>query len=337
MHSWGDQTGPMIAASALHSHHWQDVKFALPFNLYTSINLGRAPLPILRAISLDIFPSHFDDSPVTGVVTLVGVPLLREAHLRKLPGIKVDLPFAQITTLSLTDIDITECISTLRGCPNLVKLSVSTSGPASLHTEPILLDALESLECTLTNVSILEHLTLPRLHTLILARSVGPENSLTLKNCIRRSACPLRVFSISCHGLELETLTAYLVTVSSSVSDLELAVVPAHLLSALTPMDILPHLKILRVRGTQASRADYQHFVDMLQVRLRPSPPRVVLAEFTLHFHMGRSLLSPYSMPTASTMAQFRAFMEDGLKIKLSMSGKQGGVSTHVLLDSWTK
>ncbi|KAJ7185196.1 hypothetical protein C8R46DRAFT_1342521 [Mycena filopes] len=323
MHGWGTQIGPLIAASTSHSHHWQDVKFILPFHLYASIDLGNLPLPILRSIALDVFTSHSNDPPVTGVVARVNAPMLYEAHLRMPTGVKVDLHWSQLTTLTLNAVDLTQCISTLRKCPDLVKLSVSTSGPAPSHTEPVFLHALESLECNMTQGSILEHLTLPRLHALAFTHTVEPQNALILENCIRRSTCP-RVFSIPCHGLELETLTTYLAAVSDSVSDLELALPPVDLLPALTPMDILPHLKILRVRGTQASRADYQHFADMLQLRLRPSPPRVALAEFTLDFHMGRSLMNQHSLPTASTMAQFRALVADGLKVKLTLSGKQG-------------
>ncbi|KAJ7125441.1 hypothetical protein C8R46DRAFT_80762 [Mycena filopes] len=337
----GAETLPLVA-STLHAHHWQNVKFELPFNSYTDLDLGNAALPVLRSISLDVFSA---DPPPTAVVTL-NAPMLREAHLRMPTGVRVDLPWSQITTLTLTAIDLTECISVLRKCAALVKLSVSTNGPVLPPTKPILLHALESLQCNLMggSIPILDHLTLPHLHALILthsaplrAHSVMPQDALILMNCIRRSACPLGVFSISCYGLGIDTFTTYLAAVSDSVSDVELAGVPAPLLAALTPMNILPHLKTLCVRNTQLSQTDYWHFIDKLQVRLRPSPPRVALAEFTLHIHMGHSLVSPYMMPTASTMAQFQALMADGLKVKFTMTGKQGGVSTQVLLDSWTE
>ncbi|KAJ7125439.1 hypothetical protein C8R46DRAFT_1018535 [Mycena filopes] len=335
--SGGAQTQPLNTASLLHTHHWQAVRFGLPYDLYTDMDLGNAPLPILRSISLDIFAGHFGAPPVTGVVTLVNAPMLREAHLRVPPGVRVDLLWSQMTTLTLDDINLAECISTLRSCADLVKLSVHTIGPAPLHTEPVLLPALESLKCRLINVSILEHLTLPHLHTLTLAPTVEPQNALTLKDFIRRSACPLRIFTISCHYLALDTLTTCLAAVSKSVSDLDLGLTSMDLLAALTPMDILPHLKVLRIQGSSPSNTDFQHIIDVLMARLRPSPPRVALDEVTLHFSVQPAPLRDSCMPTASMMAQFRALVADGLKVKFTMSGRHPGPITRVVLHSSTE
>ncbi|KAJ7177094.1 hypothetical protein C8R46DRAFT_1346969 [Mycena filopes] len=337
LHTWGAQAAPepLLLASALHAHRWQDVRFALPLASYYSLDLGT--LPMLRSASLDL--SHYSiDEPATGVVKL-DAPLLREAYLRVPTGVQVDLLWSQLTSLTLPSIDLTECISTLRGCPDLVKLSVITLGRAPLHTEPVVLHALESLECNLTDAPVLAHLTLPRLHALSFTQAVEHPNALFLTNCIRRSAAPLRVLSLACHGLTVETLTAYLTAVSDCVSDLELTgVVPAHLLAALTPTTILPHLKVLRLRGSPPSKhPDYQHIIDALHARLRPAPPRVALDEFRVHFSVHRSFLTQRSMPTASTIAQFRALAAAGLKVKFTMSGKQTSVSTHVIVDSWTE
>ncbi|KAJ7183666.1 hypothetical protein C8R46DRAFT_518091, partial [Mycena filopes] len=325
---------PLVQASILHAHHWQDIKFVMPANAYSTLNLENASLPMLRSISLDLI----QPSPeLECVVRLVNAPSLREALFREFPPANVDLVWSQLTSLRLPNhTALAACISTLRGCPQLVKLSVSTVGDVPLHTNPVVLPSLESLECNLQETaSLLEHLTSPHLHSLVFLRIVEPENAPILKAFIRRSACSLRAVSISCFGLTHDTLTAYLRALPASVADLSLSVIgPAPLITALAPMDILPELTILHLRGAHPTAADYQHIMDMLHARLQPSPPRLALEAFTLHFN---SLLIPRFMPTESTLAQLRAFAAAGLKVKFTMSGKHVGVRTNVVLDSWSE
>ncbi|KAJ7125446.1 hypothetical protein C8R46DRAFT_1147051 [Mycena filopes] len=338
LYSWDPaRTEPFMAASILHAHHWQDVKFGLPLAAYLSLDLTSVSLPILRSISLDI--THRPHDGATGTVAVTNAPLLHHVRINAHSEVKVDLRWSQITTLTLHAVDLTECISTLRRCPDLVKLTVFTIGDAPTQFDSsVVFSALETLECNLTNGSILEYLTLPRLHALVITQAVEPQDAMVLGNCLRRSACPLRVLSLSCRTMaSSEILSAYLIAVSDCVLDLDLdGVHPGTLRAALTPMDILPRLQVLRVRGTHPSDDNYRNIIDTLHTRLRASPPRVALDEFTAEFSVrGASLLNPQFMPSAYTIAEFRALAATGLKIKVTLSGKQIDFNTHVIVDSW--
>ncbi|KAJ7185217.1 hypothetical protein C8R46DRAFT_1185029 [Mycena filopes] len=333
LHSWQSaQAEPLIAASILHAHHWQDVNFGLPLSSYPTLDLANTSLPLLRSISLDILHRSGDDEAVTSEVALVNAPLVREAHIQTLPHVKVDLLWFQITTLKLYSMDLTECVSMLRGCPDLVNLTVVTTAETAASA-PLVLHSLETLECT---PGILEHLTLPCLHRLGITQSVQPP---VLNNLIRRSACPLRTLSLSCRDMPAETVIACLSAVPSSVTDLEVvALAPAQLLSALTPPDLLPNLKTLRFRGARPSSADYQDLIDALHVRLQAAAPRVPLERFALHLNMYGALLHSRYMPKTATLAQFRALAAAGLQVKFTMAGRKPSSSAvkHVLFDSWT-
>ncbi|KAJ7723527.1 hypothetical protein B0H16DRAFT_1245716, partial [Mycena metata] len=191
----------------VHSHRWQDVKFGLPFAFYTP-NLGNISFPILRSISLDNF--HLAGRG-EGSVTMYNTPLLREAHILTLPDVKVNLLWSQLTSLTLrSTIDLAECITVLRGCPDLRKLTVFTSGQGPVHTDFVVLPTLESLQCNFTTVPILEHLTLPRLQRLCVTDTARPQHADVLKNFIRRSACPLHSLVIAGHNLGLEAFISCL-------------------------------------------------------------------------------------------------------------------------------
>ncbi|KAJ7769896.1 hypothetical protein B0H16DRAFT_235406 [Mycena metata] len=328
-------TGRFIEASMVHSHRWQVVELNLPIVFYTTLDLSNVSLPILHSISLK---NYFSGERTVGAGTVLNAPLLREAHIHTFPDLKVDFLRPKLTSLTLQHaIDLTKCIILLRGCPDLVKLALSTSGQGPVQTDSLVLPALESLECDLTAASILEHLTLPRLQRLRVTETETdvPQHTV-LQNFIRRSACPLGFLSIENPGTT-DTLTSCLIAVSDSVSDLEVTRGrPGHLLAALKLVEVLPRLKILRAQfqGNILSDTDYQDFIDTVRMRLSPTPPRVALEGFTLHtFQYGNR-----RMPSAAILVQFRELAAIGLKIKFTTRMDQRSSSiTRVVLDSWTE
>ncbi|KAJ7125445.1 hypothetical protein C8R46DRAFT_1364168 [Mycena filopes] len=326
LYSWDPvRTGPFMAASILHAHHWQHVKFGLPLAAYLNLDLTSVSLPILRRISMDI--THPPNEVVTGTVAVTNAPLLRHVYINAHPDVKVDLRWSQITTLTLHTIDLTKCISLLRECPDLVDLTILTTGEAH-SSGSLVLQALEHLICS---PNLLEHLTLPCLHRLNITNHVQPH---VLDHFIRRSACPLHALSLTCHEMSVDTLIACLTAVPASVADFEVvSIIPAQLLAALTLPNLLPRLTTLRVRSARALSATYQDLIDALRVRLPVAPPRVALERFALDLTPSHS--HAQFLNKASTVAQFRALAAAGLKIKLAT--RRQSTYDAAVFNSWTE
>ncbi|KAJ6592561.1 hypothetical protein B0H19DRAFT_1245420 [Mycena capillaripes] len=215
------QAGELIQASLAHAHHWQDVKLMLPPASIPKLNLRHTSFPIPRSISLDI-PCWLSQ-PATEPVVIQDAPLLREAQISALPRVKIDLPWPQMTALTLHhSVDFMECLSLLQKCPVLNSLTVFTVtvGPAAPRTGILTLHFLETLTCNLGEASIPEFITVPRLGRLTLAET---RHTVALERLFRRSECPLRFFSFSGADTAPEMAIACLRALPDSVSDLELA------------------------------------------------------------------------------------------------------------------
>jgi len=296
---------------------------------------------MLRSISLDIIQRVSSES-VADTVTINDAPALRVARVCTLPDVKVDMPWSQMTILTLrSHMPLPECISVLRRCPNLVTLTVSTSEPAATPTDLLTLSSLETLTCNFGLASILEHLTLPRLSRLDVSSVAEARHATVLSSFLRRSACPLRFLAVSvAHDITPDTLILCFRAVDESVSDLELSWpvgrFPVHLFSTLHPADILPGLKILRLRGGQLSDEDYQGLVDMLHVRVLPHTDGVPLQSLTLHLTTySSSSHTRRPMPRSSQIAQLQELEAAGLKINFTILQRMSSrYRTHVLLDS---
>ncbi|KAJ7765342.1 hypothetical protein B0H16DRAFT_1525320 [Mycena metata] len=245
MQSWDTARAcSMIEVSMRHCHHWQDINFDLPGASYPTLTLGNASLPMFRSITLTLNQRGGDD---TYRVTIRNAPLLRKANLG---GVKIDIPWSQLTSLTLRGtVTVADCLTLLPGCTNLVKRVVTLFGQTPPHTDSIVLPALESFHFNSTAALILGHLTLPRLKRFVFNDYVQPQNVDALENLIHRSSCPLRALSIQGQNIAPETLTACLIAVSAnSVSDLDVREIsPGQLLLALVPTEILPHLKTIRM------------------------------------------------------------------------------------------
>ncbi|KAJ6565370.1 hypothetical protein B0H10DRAFT_2113122 [Mycena sp. CBHHK59/15] len=329
------RAGALIETIILHSHQWQDVSFGIPLTSFPKLDMRYQSLPMLRQISLDIHQRASDDA-VPDTITIQNAPLLREVHISTLPDVKFDIPWHQLTTLTLCQsVDLMECISLLRECPGLVHLVVSTMGSAATHTAaPLTLNLLESFTSNLEDVSIMEHLTLPRLERLPVTGTVGFQHPTILKSFIRRSACALQFLSLSVSDIVSDTLNLCLRTAPASVVELELiwherGSPTGALFNVLQPMDVLPQLKKLRFRGGRLFDEDYNNLVAMLHSRRDSSSGRAALDSLAVNLKMYSGLHNRRYMPKISTITQLRALAADGVKIKFTMSGRSN-YSTHV-------
>ncbi|KAJ6477533.1 hypothetical protein C8R45DRAFT_873014 [Mycena sanguinolenta] len=328
----------LIETMLLHCHRWQDVKFGLPEQSFSELDLRHASLPKLHSISLE--PTVLGGVPesVNNAVTITHAPSLRDVHVSMLPKATIVVPWASITSLTLShQWQFTACMSLLEECPNLVSLHVSTTGRlAGVYTN-IILSSLETLTCDFGEASVLEYLTLPRLSRLTVSDIWEPHHATIFSTFIRRSACPLQFLSV--HDVETTSLSAlvpFLRAIPESVSDVEFTWdewgSTTDLFSTLQSMDILPALKHLRLTpATPMYDEEYNNLLEMLYARVQARPPRVSLESMMLHI-IPNNFNVAQATPRISRMAQLRELASAGLKINFSITSSD--LSTRVLLDS---
>ncbi|KAF7376723.1 F-box domain-containing protein [Mycena sanguinolenta] len=103
-------TQPLAMATA----RWEYLRFHFPSTFHARI--GLSPMPMLR--SLDCFSDLVNR--FAGFI-FYDAPQLRTVHLSGQAALKVTLPWAQLTCLTLLDVDAKECAPILRQTPNLVR------------------------------------------------------------------------------------------------------------------------------------------------------------------------------------------------------------------------
>ncbi|KAJ6477543.1 hypothetical protein C8R45DRAFT_833427 [Mycena sanguinolenta] len=331
------RVGVLIETMLLHCHRWQDVKFGLPEQSFSELDLRHASLPMLHSISLE--PTFLSGVPesVNNPVTITHAPSLRDVHVSMLPKATIVVPWASITSLILPhDRSFTECMSLLEECPNLVTLHISTIGLAGIYTN-IILSSLETLTCNFGEASVLEYLTLPRLSRLTVSDIWEPHHATIFSTFIRRSACPLQFLSV--HDVDttsLSALVSFLRAIPEFVSDVEFTWdkwgSTSDLFSTLQSTDILPELKHIRLKpATPMYDEEYHNLLEMLHARVEPRPPRVSLESMMLHI-IPHNFNVAQATPRISRMAQLRELASAGLKIHFSITSSN--LSTRVLLDS---
>ncbi|KAJ7645144.1 hypothetical protein DFH06DRAFT_595059 [Mycena polygramma] len=339
LHCWDPlRVGTLIEAAMSHSHHWQDIKLGLPISSFKDLNLRHTPFPVLRSLSLDIIQWSGEDE-TTETVVIQDAPSLREVHVSTFPNIKIGVPWSQLTALTLRDdVELTECLSFLRGCLNLVNLTVRTIGPAAFHTDILALDSLQSLDCNILDgaATLLQYLALPRLERLTITDAHQIEHASIFGAFIVRSACRnLRHLSLSVpNTIQHENLTLFFRAVPNSVSVLHLVWprvgLPEQLFNALLPIDILPQVTTLHLQGGRLRDTDHRSLLDMLRTRLEA--PVLLLRSLVLDLNMYSSYTRQYE-PTVSTMSQLRELASAGLKIKFTVTSRSG-YNTRMLLNS---
>ncbi|KAF7375559.1 F-box domain-containing protein [Mycena sanguinolenta] len=299
------RAGALIEASLLHCSRWRD-----------SISLGS----VLGS-----------SEPVTDTLTITDAPSLRHVDVSALRPMKLDIPWAPMKTLTLLhEIPLAEFMSLLKECPNLLNLTVSTTGHAATHTDLVTLTSLETLTCNLGDASVLKHLILPHLLRLTVT-SFNEAYVPIFFAFINRSACPLQFLAVT-SPISLSVLAPFLRAVPSSTSGVELTwyrMRLEHIFSALQSMDILPGLKhlCLRARNRMYDKG-YLKLLEVLRARVEAGLP---LETITLKITT-RQEFNLWMMPDSSWITQLRELVSAGLQVDIAIESSDS--STHVVLNS---
>jgi hypothetical protein len=320
------RAGAMIETMMPHSCQWQEVSFSsLPRESLSMLDLRRQSWPVLRMISFDTY-NNSSNELVQDTIVIQNAPLLREVQIPRIPKLIFDLPWRQLSALTLRRaVDLAECMALLRQCRDLVLLVVTTTftDSSSLHTD-LTMEHLESLTCNLADTPILNHLTLPHLRRLIVTGPVSPSDPTHLESFVRRSRCILDFHSLPLNFIAPNTLPSWLKSLPNSVTSLEFTwrptrELPPGLVRVLHSADILPRLKSLRFSGGRLSQAGYDDMIDLLCARRESS---VALDSLTMNLRLHSSVNTTPYMPKASTVARLREFIADGMTIDLAISGR---------------
>ncbi|KAJ7191934.1 hypothetical protein GGX14DRAFT_596630 [Mycena pura] len=332
------RAGALIETCIAHADHWWDVKIGILLSSVPQLALSGISFPMLHSVSFDIY-QRIGNEVITDVITIQNAPLLREVHTLTLPDVRFNIPWWQLTTLSLRQtLDTAECIAILAGSPNLIHLTVYTNGPGSTS---LVMPSLESLTCNLAGGhTILECLTLPHLTRLTLYGIVEVAEVNVLNAFLRNSECHLVFLSISIPDTDRHTLMLCLRSIPDSVTEAEFSwqprSFPRDLFAELRSLDVLPHLAKLCLRTGRLKQYHYQSLVDMLVVRRQATPPRGPLESLSLYvktYSQSGLDVDPRNGPNASTMTQLRKLASAGLKIKVTLSARLTW-STQVVLDT---
>ncbi|KAJ7200474.1 hypothetical protein B0H12DRAFT_1244434 [Mycena haematopus] len=175
---------------------WEHLMIDGPESLLPELG---GPMPMLRSLDLNIFDMGNDAS----TVTFYEVPQLRTVVLNRRVISKVNLPWIQLTSLTLKFAGISQCIRILAQTINLVQCDLTLINEAglrlnSLTSLALLLPRLESLALNTylqhPPVEVFLHsFVVPSLCRLELDESLlGAQPISALESFISRSACRLQ-------------------------------------------------------------------------------------------------------------------------------------------------
>ncbi|KAK7032716.1 F-box domain-containing protein [Favolaschia claudopus] len=338
------RTGALFAAALQFVDRWCDMKFGLPLSSFSKLDLRNEPLPNLRTLRLD-YVSQSSDDIVSDIVSISHAVALREAYVTTHPEVIVDLPWAQLTALTLKKgVELHAALTLLETCTNLVTLDISTADDSIASSMLVTMDSVKTLTCNLGSSEpdsscILDHVILPNLTRLSVQNLSHPRHAPTLKNFIHRSACSFQFFAASfSRDMTADTFLECLRVLPDSISELELTSPRGEftrgIFSTLAPDTVLPRLRTLRLHGRGVlSDDEYEDLVDMVQVRRARSPPSLDLVSLHLWLFSNH----PRMMPSNLRIVQLKALTSrfSGLKIKFLLSKRVPyGRSTHVVLDN---
>ncbi|KAJ7932351.1 hypothetical protein B0H13DRAFT_1701263 [Mycena leptocephala] len=185
----------ILAAVVPHRARWEHLDLYLaPFHL----PIIDGPMPLLRHLHLSL-----DEFPATDVLTFRDTPLLRSVILNVI-SLKVILPWAQLTSLTLLDVYPGACVPVLQKTSNLTRceLEVFFDRENDRPGPDITLPYLESLsidQCGATPVTdFLETFIVPALRRLKIPEEfLGPSPLDSLAGFISKSGCKLEEVYIS--------------------------------------------------------------------------------------------------------------------------------------------
>ncbi|KAJ7074462.1 hypothetical protein C8F01DRAFT_952981, partial [Mycena amicta] len=187
----------LIDCLATSSERWRDVRLELPLKDLERLHRLEGSVPNLRKLLIgptDAYYSGMRDIRPSPIRAFSISPALREVHLVTGFPFTIELPWAQLTKLQATSLNVHECLEILAASPALVDCSLSLR--QSFETGDLApIAPLENLEVlTLRNsgfhVELLERLTLPALRELQFHISVvaaEPQNLLKIIAFLERS------------------------------------------------------------------------------------------------------------------------------------------------------
>ncbi|KAJ6504168.1 hypothetical protein C8R47DRAFT_968577 [Mycena vitilis] len=166
-HSMTNNVYEVVAAAALHSARWEYLKLHVQTNVFPTMG---SPMPLLRCLDLDLE----DTFNAKDVGEFRSLPALRTLVLNfdDLASSTVNLPWAQLTSFTLTDAASDVCLSILQQTHNLVhcelQITQVRSNGHAVRPPDIALPRLQSLtfldDCILA--WDLDTLTFPALRSL---------------------------------------------------------------------------------------------------------------------------------------------------------------------------
>ncbi|KAJ7467528.1 hypothetical protein FB451DRAFT_1369249 [Mycena latifolia] len=309
------QADSLVEATMQHSDQWQDMSFGLPLVSLPKLHMphGHGLLPILRTISLENHAWSTDEEA------------RGPDYHRRCPGAPRG---AHIYTAG--EMELVQCLALLRDCPDLVHLSVDTTGAADTTVAPLTLHHMESFASNLEDTYLLQHLTLPGLRRLTVTRPhIAFEHATDLQFFVRRSACALEFLSVPVCGVAADALRLWVRAAPDSVTAVQLTWPASRswsgdILAILEEADVLPRLRSLHLRGGRLSTTAYDVLLRMLLAqRTAVSGRAVILDSVTLDLTM----LSPRhtTMPAAAIIAQLRGLAAEGMDIKFTIDNRTAG------------
>ncbi|KAJ7479704.1 hypothetical protein FB451DRAFT_1239641 [Mycena latifolia] len=338
----GAQTQSLIDASLIHRHRWEEIEISSCANLVAS----QETFPILRKVTL-----LSSDLTAPRTITILDAPILREALITLNPsedafhGFDVQLPWGQLTSLTLETLHFVECLPILSQCFELGTLKYSSIFP--MHDEEstdtfrqshVMLPSLHTL--TVEHHSPLTYLTLPGLRQLTWSGTIAPAVE-PFRALLSRSHCPLRQLTIvrAFRRTRPEELRRFYQSFPT-VTSLTLAAIGfAELhqnVDSLSSSDILPLMQNLTIDAVRG-RDNYDSLFDVLCTRRSPSSGAEILKTFTLTLRphnddQAPAASSPLPQPV---MAQFLDLAMQGLEIRIGLQTEFGKTPVKIILDTF--
>ncbi|KAJ7157461.1 hypothetical protein C8R46DRAFT_1355762 [Mycena filopes] len=159
------------------------------------------PLPLLRHLELQLFDIETVPASADHLMLFRDSPQLRTVILNDVAASRIQLPWAQLTSVSLHNVYPRECVPILKQTPNLLHCELLIFNVDIADTTELTLPSLQSLilqsDCNSRVIGYLDSLTLPALRNLSIAESFLGENPIDALNpFITKSGCKLHELRI---------------------------------------------------------------------------------------------------------------------------------------------
>ncbi|KAJ7648699.1 hypothetical protein DFH06DRAFT_572288 [Mycena polygramma] len=187
----------IFAAIVPHRARWEHIKFHIAaYDLPTLVGL----MPLLRHLDLSV------ENPLVSPFEILDVPRLRTAVLSDFGNSDVTLPWAQLTRLTLDNVERIEYLHILRQAPNLCQCELTIAfnwGDNSNPRHEIMLPRLESL----TMKEGYDHMNMARIPDILLVPALrylqipefflGQDPIDTLRSFVSTAGCTLQSLHIT--------------------------------------------------------------------------------------------------------------------------------------------